>query len=53
MDSMQRLKELKKEQAKLMKYLQRSQRSMNRNFKKLKILQREEEILLNPSLPGI
>jgi hypothetical protein len=50
---MNRIEEIKKERARLMRYLQKSQQAINKNLKKLKQLQREEEILLNPCLPGI
>lgn len=48
-----RLEAIKKEQKKLTRYLIKSQKAINKNVRKLKELQREEEILLNPSLPGL
>lgn len=50
---MDRISEIKKEKRKLMRYMERSQRSIQRNLKKMRTLEREQEILLNPSLPGI
>lgn len=51
--TLKRLREIQTEQKKVLKYLQRSQIAMSRNTKKLKLLEREQEILLNPCLPGL
>jgi len=48
-----RIKAIQSEKKKLMKYISRSQKAMAKNIKLLKRLEREQEILLNPCLPGL
>ncbi len=47
------VKVIQTEKKKLMKYLIRSQKAITRNIKALKKLERKQEILLNPILPGL
>ncbi len=48
-----KIKALQSEKQKLMKYISRSQKAIARNMRRLKRLEREQEILLNPCLPGL
>jgi len=48
-----RLKEIQSEKKKLMKYISRSQKAMSKNIKLLKRLERKQELLLIPCLPGL
>ena len=52
-DKAKRLREINKETAKLLRYIKRSNQTIAKNTRKLKKLQREQEILLNPPLPGL
>ncbi len=47
------VKVIQTEKKKLMKYLIRSQKAITRDIKALKKLERKQEILLNPILPGL
>lgn len=49
----QRLKAIQTEKKKLMRYISRSQKTIAKNIKALKKLDREQEILLNLPLPGL
>ena len=48
-----RLKAIQSEKKRLLKYISRSQKAMAKNVKILKRLEREQELLLTPCLPGI
>lgn len=49
----ERLKKIQTEKKRLIKYISRSQKAMSRNIKLLKKLEREQELLLTPCLPGL
>ena len=48
-----RLKTIRSEKKRLLKYISRSQKAMTKNVKLLKRLEREQELLLTPCLPGL
>jgi hypothetical protein len=50
---LERLKEIKTEKKKLQKYLVRSQKALIKNQKLLCKLDREQELILTPMLPGL
>ena len=49
----ERLKAIRSEKKRLLKYISRSQKAMAKNIKLLKRLEREQELLLTPCLPGL
>lgn len=48
-----RLKTIRSEKKRFLKYISRSQKAMTKNVKLLKRLEREQELLLTPCLPGL
>lgn len=48
-----RLKAICSEKKRLLNYISRSQKAMAKNVKLLKRLEREQELLLTPCLPGL
>ena len=52
-ENLKRMKAIQSEKKKLLKYITRSQKAMTKNLKLLKRLEREQEILLSPCLPGL
>jgi hypothetical protein len=53
LQKLKRVKQIRAEKRKLHAYLIRSQKALLKNQQLLKVLEKEEEMILSPILPGI